>query len=247
MNDDLLDGACWGETYTARSRGVKDPKLLAHVARAGAWPEDFGRPISKIIIDFDSHLDRTPSGSYFIVRYVVGTGDWDPAFVDRPSSQGAGGASAFLANAPHDIGLLHLVTPAASVFPGIQPASITAPNSLEPYRTGPKKDLFLQVGYGVQRDGPPGQPSSLFIDYTRNQSLMPPKKATDGLFTLGGNPDNAIGYGGPCSGDSGSPILKNEVIVAVFAFAAGCQNQAGGPRVDAGPARDFLRSRGLVP
>ena len=86
-----------------------------------------------------------------------------------------------------------------------------------------------------------------FIDYTRNKSSIQPKKLTDSLLFLGANPNDALGYGSPCSGDSGSPVLRQGIIISIFTFAQGnCQNTGGGPRLDAGPARDFLRARGLV-
>ena len=74
-------------------------------------------------------------------------------------------------------------------------------------------------------------------------------KATDSLLFLNINPDNSVGYGAPCSGDSGSPVFGAAgVVVSVFSFSAGnCQNKGGGPRLDRGPGRDFLKLRGLVP
>jgi hypothetical protein len=213
-----------------------------------AGGEDIGRPIARITVDFDSHLDQLPSGRYVVARSVDGTGEWDPAFVDRPSAAGAGGLAAFYANAAHDIGLIHLVAPAASVFPGIQPAPIAAPNTLEPFRTGPKKELFVQVGFGAKQEGAPGQPSSQFVDYTRNLASMPAQKLTDDLFIVGSNPKNATGFGAPCGGDSGSPLFRGSTIVTVVGFTSGvCKNGAGGVRVDAGPGRAFLREHGLVP
>ena len=60
------------------------------------------------------------------------------------------------------------------------------------------------------------------------------------------NPNDAHGYGFPTHGDSGSPWFLNGSIAVLYSFG-GRNNLAGGARLDTGPARDFLRSRGLVP
>jgi len=210
--------------------------------------ENWGAPIARLVVDFDDHLRQLPDGTYVIDHFVEGTGDFDPLYKDVAISSGSGGAKTFLANSAYDIGLVHLTTRADATFPGIQPAPITGVGTNQQYQTGTTKDTVLQVGYGVQRIGAPGQPASRFIDYTRNQSSVQPKKLTDSLLFLGANPNDAMGYGSPCSGDSGSPILRQGIIISIFTFDQGnCQNAVGGPRLDAGPARDFLRSRGLVP
>lgn len=209
---------------------------------------DFGVPVARILIDFDDHLRQLPSGGYVLDHFVEGVGDFNPLFQDRLDSGGSGGTAAFFANSAYDIGVIHLTARADTVFPGIQPVPITGVDTNEQYRTGTTKDFVLQVGYGVQRIGAPGQPGSYFIDFTRNQSLIQPKKLTDSLLFLGANPNDALGYGSPCSGDSGSPVLREGTIISIFTFAQGnCKNTGGGPRLDSGPARVFLRSRGLVP
>jgi hypothetical protein len=209
---------------------------------------DFGVPVAQIVIDFDQSLQQLPDGTYLIARYVTGVGDPNPLYQDMITpTPGTGGSAGFMANTAYDVGLLHLTARADTVFPGIQPMPITASDTNEIYRTGAGKALVLQVGYGVQRLGPPGQPGSLYVDFTRNQSSLVPKKVTDSLLFLGGNPNNAIGYGSPCAGDSGSPVLRDGTIISLFVASQGaCQNIGGGPRLDAGPARDFLRMRGLV-
>lgn len=204
----------------------------------------FGTPIARILVDFDDHLRQDDSGTYIIDRFVEGTGDFDPLFRDGTPR----GTKAFLDNSAHDIGLLHLKKKASTVFPGITPMPITGAGTNEQYRTGTTKNLVLQVGYGTQRIGAPGQPGSYFIDYTRNNARIQPKKLTDALLFLGSNPNDSLGFGSPCSGDSGSPIIRAGTIISTFTFSqSNCQNTGGGPRLDAGPARDFLRSRGLVP
>ena len=207
--------------------------------------EAFSRPVARIVVDFDSHLRQREDGIYFLDNQVEGTGSWDRMFVDFSAIDGA---SDFYASSAHDVGLLRLVKRADKVFRGIQPMPITGPNTNEIYRSGNSKTLVLQVGYGVQRDGPPGQPGALFVDFTRNQAQVVPKKATDALLFLGANPNDQAGYGLPCEGDSGSPVIRDGTIISLLTFGNNvCSNIAGGPRLDAGPARDWLRSQGVVP
>jgi len=209
--------------------------------------ESFGIPVARIVVDFDDHLRQLASGGYLLENFVEGVGDFNPLFRDIASSQGVG-TKGFLDNAAYDVGLLHLNTRADKVFRGIQPVPITSVGTNDQYRTGTTKELVLQVGYGLQRVGAPGQPDSYFIDYTRNQSSIQPKKLTDSLLFLGTNPNDALGYGAPCSGDSGSPVLRAGTIISIFTFGNGnCNNSGGGPRLDSGPARAFLASKGLVP
>lgn len=202
---------------------------------------DFGAPIARMFVDFG---EQAGQGDHFI----EGVPDPNPLFAGTLNSQERGGASAFFAAAAYDVGLVHLKQRADTTFPGISPAVITAPDTNNQYAKGNTKDLVLQVGYGVQRLGAPGQPSSRFIDYARHQSAIQPKKLTASLLFLGASPNDELGYGSPCAGDSGSPVLREDIIISLFTFSQGnCQNSVGGPRLDAGPARDFLRAGGLVP
>jgi hypothetical protein len=215
----------------------------AHCVNLTLFPE-----VTRIVITFDAQLRQLPDGRYLIEHYVAGTGEPDPRWTPSEQQGDVGrGLRGFLDNAAFDIGLLHLSAPASTVAPGITPAPITSSGSNDRYRTGPKKDLLVQVGYGVDRDGPPGQESSYFSDFKRDKSLVTPKRVTSALLLLGSNPNDVIGYGSPCHGDSGSPIFRDAEIVSVFSFAQGtCQNSGGGVRVDAGPGRDFLASHGFV-
>jgi len=204
---------------------------------------DFGTP------PYEISFDPSTGPANYPAHYVTGTPYANPAYA---SGAVKGGTAGFLANEANDLGLVHLDQPANSVFPGIQPAAIAPLNALAPYAkgNGSKNQLFLQVGYGVQRPGgsPPGQPGSETYDGVRYQSQWPINKLTDALFFGNGNPNNAIGYGMPCFGDSGSPVLLNNAIVGVTAFVQNeCTNVVGGVRVAAGPGRAFLQSQGIVP
>ena len=204
--------------------------------------------VDQLVVSFSPTHELDASGRPVIDQYVSGTPDPHPAYVDRASIAGPGGAAAFLESQAFDIGLLRLQAPAATVFPGITPAAITGPGTNNRYLQAgyTKKDLVLQVGYGMNMIWPPGH-DQIFLDGTRNQSLVKVMKVTDALLFIGANPRDQAGYGAPCQGDSGSPVLRDGEIISLFTFSRGCNNQGGGVRLDAGPAREFLRSRGLVP
>ena len=203
-------------------------------------------PALEYRVTFDQQLPQLPSGEFVLGPDIVGDPDPDPDFDPSfPSNQGIGTAR-FRANSEQDVGLLHLARPASDLYPGIVSATIVGPNALDPFRTGPRRPTFLQVGYGVQRSGPPGQGSSYFFDGSRNQSEFPLKQLKGPLAIGQINPNDAHGFGMPNSGDSGSPWFINGVVSAVYSFS-GLQNGGGAVRLDMGPGRDFLRSRGLVP
>jgi hypothetical protein len=217
----------------------------AHCLGGLTFPGD--PPIARFVVGFDEHLRQLPDGTYVMDRSVDGVAEFHPLYQDLGLSQG-GGSAAFLANSVYDVGIIRLDKLANKVFPGITPAPITGLGSNEVYAKGKTKELVLQVGYGVQREGSPGQPDSYFIDYTRNQSLVSPKKLTDPFLYIGSNPNDANGLGAPCAGDSGSPIFRDGAIISLYNFGnLTCSNYGGGPRLDVGPARDWLRSEGLVP
>jgi hypothetical protein len=203
---------------------------------------------ARIVVTFQSRLGHLPDGRFDTSPSITGSPEPNPAwFPTITPAELHGGTNAFFANSALDIGLLHLTENAVTKF-GISPAPITAAGTNEVYKTGQDKALLTQVGYGVNRDGPSGRPDSYFVEGIRNQSMVTPKKIDAGVLYVGANPNDQAGYGSPCSGDSGSPVLRGTTITSLFAFAQGnCQNTGGGPRLDAGPGRAFLRDHGLVP
>jgi Trypsin len=174
---------------------------------------------------------------------IPGTPDPNPLF-DLVSSRSV---PIFLRAAEQDVGLIHLSHPASDLYPAISPATIVGSSALERYRTGGRKPNVLQVGYGVQRSGPPGRPSYFFLDGSRNQSQFPLQAFQGSLIWGQINPNDALGFGMPIYGDSGSPWFIDGAVSAVYACVSGPNNRGCGPRLDTGPGRDFLRSRGLVP
>ena len=177
---------------------------------------------------------------------IEATADPHPDWTWEGSSE-TKGAAGFLRYQEKDVGVLHLARPAAEVYPGITPAPIVGAGVFDAIKPG-SKPTITQVGYGTQRSGPPGQEGSLFLDGTRNQSKFPLTKIRPRMIFGHANPNDNIGFGMPCFGDSGSPWFFQGAVGAVYTAVNGvCNNGAGGTRLDTGPARDFLRSRGLVP
>ena len=200
---------------------------------------------TRIVVTFQSQLGHLPDGRFDTSPSITGTPEPNPDWIPALSpTELHGGTNAFFANSALDVGLLHLQEDAVTKF-GITPAPITAPGSNDVYKTGQDKSLLTQVGYGVNRTGPSGRPTSYFVEGVRNQSAVTPKKIDAGVLYLGANPNDQAGYGSPCSGDSGSPVLRGATIVSLFVFAEGnCQNTGGGPRLDAGPVGRSSRRTG---
>src|SRR4051794_11723762 len=98
----------------------------AHCTDAAVIAGDPGADddVVEIVVSFKPMFDRNAQGVYLIVPNIAAVPDPNPAYVDIPSSQGAGGTAAFLRTQADDVGLLHLTEPAAVKFPGIQPRAI---------------------------------------------------------------------------------------------------------------------------
>jgi Trypsin len=208
--------------------------------------EDFeGFPISDFDVSFEPEARVNPLPAPFELKNPIhATPDPHPGWTWEGLAAVKGSAG-FLRYQEQDVGLLHLEQPAADVYPGIAPAPIVGAGALNAIRNG-SKPTITQVGYGLQRSGPPGQEDSFFTDITRNQSTFPLSKLRDKLAFGHANPNDAHGYGFPSQGDSGSPWFLNGSVAVLYSFG-GINNGAGGARLDTGPARAFLRSRGLVP
>src|SRR3954451_19908897 len=232
-----------GEVFISACTGaLVDPQTVLTAGHCTAPFPGFPPP-TRFIVSFDPTQTQLPGGEIELTRFVEGTADPNPLF-DNSIPQGTSG---FVAAAPFDMGLIHLKQPAKTVFPGIKPAPIAAPNA---FASVTNQELLTQVGYAVQRlaGAPPGQADSYFLDGTRNQSSWPLRKLTAELFFGNANPSNAIGYGAPCGGDSGSPIFAGAKILGVYTLGGVvCNNITIGARTDTGAGRAFLRSRGLVP
>ncbi|MCC6832100.1 MAG: trypsin-like serine protease [Thermoleophilia bacterium] len=169
---------------------------------------------------------------------VAGTPVPSPAFDNSINYRHASQAE-FNQESADDVGLLRLAAPV-----GLATATIVSAGELAPLANGPKRDI-LQVGYGDNRVGPPGQGGSYFMDGFRNRSVFPVKKLSSALLWGNANPNNANGYGLPSSGDSGSPFFVNERIAAVFS-GGNNSNNVMGPRLDTGSARAFLAAQGVL-
>jgi hypothetical protein len=121
----------------------------------------------------------------------------------------------------YDYGLLYLDEPVTD----IAPAELAEPNSLDPVinSNGQSKELFDDVGYGIQGTIVGGGPPQRAVTWTRKiatQTVAPGNGSVSGLFhetwfILKNSP--SANKGGGCGGDSGSAIFDHDTgeIVAV--------------------------------
>jgi secreted trypsin-like serine protease len=139
-------------------------------------------------------------------------------------------AAGFESDEEHDVGVLYLAEPAT-----VTPARLTGEGALDQSRKG---DSFTYVGYGVDSSGPPGQPPSYdLIHFTRRTLTAPLTKLSDTLLSTRAR------EGSICKGDSGGPVFKDGVVVALGNYAnARCQGTNSGPRLDIEPVQSFLES-----
>ena len=205
--------------------------------------------VEKFVISFDAvvqiDFDRPDGEAGVLSPYIAGEPVPHPLF-EMPlldgTSAGPGGMAAFKRAMNYDIGVLLLEQPAAEVFPGIEPAPLAEEGTLDRFVTGTRNTYFLNANYGVQQSDDGGMPFDYVIDGRRMKAQLALKQLTDTQLILLGNYQDARGEGGSCFGDSGSPVFLGEEIVSLFTWVGSgtCNNTAGGPRIDAPIARDFL-------
>jgi hypothetical protein len=76
------------------------------------------------------------------------------------------------------------------------------------------------------------QPARCFeFEGVRNQALIKVMHAQPpGSLIYGGNSNDAAGYGGPCEGDSGSPVFRDGEIIGLYTNSLRhCTNWGAGP------------------
>ena len=144
-------------------------------------------------------------------------------------------ATVFESDDQEDLGVLHLASPATTLYPTITPVELPDEGALDQSRKG---DSFTHVGYGVDSAGPPGQPPTYDVTSFTRRTLTAAltKRSRSLLFTRARD-------GSICKGDSGGPVFTDAgVFVALGNYAtARCQGTNSGPRLDTRPAQSFLK------
>ena len=132
-----------------------------------------------------------------------------------------------------------------------KPAVLAPVNTLDAVAP-PKlsKTIFTLVGYGVFVTKPasgPQKPTPFGTPLNRRVTTSNGQKLTDQILQMNGNPNNVLGAGGTCNGDSGGPaFLPNaagaEEIVGVtsYGYTANCRYIDGYQRVDIPGVRNWL-------
>lgn len=221
------------------------------------FPETGWRHVcSGTLIDDDVFLTAAHCTQFTEVRELQVGVSFDPVFDPETSAiipgtththpdfsfSGPGGMSD-----PHDIAVIVLDASAATVYPGIYPASLPTAGLLDQLNVanGLRDQRFTVVGYGVQQpefgEGPPVHPytGERRVAVSRFLALLPSWLQ---LSQVGARDD-----GGSCFGDSGGPTFlgagtqETDIVVSITSWGdAMCLATGTTYRMDTASARAFL-------
>lgn len=142
----------------------------------------------------------------------------------------------------NDVGVVVLDT----AVDGITPATLADVDTLDAIPTSKlNKTIFRAVGYGTEVRKPEEgsqKPQPMTFPVIRRYADMPGQKLTPQILQTNGNEHDNRGTGGTCFGDSGGPLLLNDVIVGVtsYGYTSNCRYLGGYQRVDITVVQDWL-------
>ena len=138
----------------------------------------------------------------------------------------------FQRNDEYDVGVLELSQPEN----GIEPADLPAVGALTGSRKG---DSFTHVGYGLDSVASRRQSGSSAVTEFTRRTLTSPMSRLSKTQLYTNNREGSI-----CNGDSGGPVFKGDVVVALgnYVTNARCQGTNSGPRLDIEPVNSFLKA-----
>lgn len=107
------------------------------------------------------------------------------------------------------------------------------------------KTVFTPVGYGTEVRKPvagPQKPTPMSYPLIRRVTTSNGQKLTPQILQTNGNPNNNIGDGGTCFGDSGGPTFKDGYVVTVtsYGYTSNCRYLDGLQRIDIPGVADIL-------
>ena len=149
----------------------------------------------------------------------------------------------------NDVGVIVLDSPVE----GIVPADIAPLGYLDAFaQPALNKTLFTFVGYGTnvtKPDSGPQKPQPMSYPLIRRTTDSQGQKLTPQILQVNGNPNNVIGGGGTCFGDSGGPAFLNglQVTVTSYGYTSNCRYLGGHQRVDIPVVQSWLATFGVTP
>ena len=206
------------------------------VLTAGHCTGDTGAsPATNVFVSFNTDLALDPLAAGITpeeraaraANYITGTAHPDPAW--------DGGLSI---SKQHDQGVVVLDAPAATKWPGIQPAPLLPVGTLDANQGSLKNRTFTLVGYGVEIG--PKKAQIVVTERRSTTSLL--KNVQTEVATFQINDRNATAGGGSCFGDSGGPVFLGSFVAGDSSFVNSltCNATAGYQRVDTARSRAFL-------
>lgn len=150
----------------------------------------------------------------------------------------------------NDVGVIVLEDPVTS----IEPATLAPEGYLDTVSARQlNSSLFTVVGYGAEVRQPttgPRRPVTEDFPILRRHAEVRGQRVTSQILSLNGNPEDAHGTGGPCTGDSGGPAFTDDehsylVAVTSYSNTALCRSLTGYQRVDTGGVLTWLADFGV--
>lgn len=147
----------------------------------------------------------------------------------------------------NDVGVVVLDQP----ITGISPAKVAPSRFLDQFTPNIlNKTLFTPVGYGTEvrkPDAGPQKPTPMSYPLIRRVTTSNGQKLTDQILQTNGVPNNQLGDGGTCFGDSGGPTFKDGYVVTVtsYGYTNNCRYLDGLQRVDIPVVQDWLDDYGV--
>ena len=197
--------------------------------------DDGSHPATNVMVSFNTDLALDPLAAGITpeeraaraANYITGTAHPDPAWDGRLSI-----------SKQHDQGVVVLDAPAATKWPGIEPAPLLPVGTLDANQGALKNRTFTLVGYGVEIG--PKKAQVVVTERRSTTSLL--KTVQTEVVTFQINDRDSKAGGGSCFGDSGGAAFLGPYLVGDSSFVNSltCNATGGYQRVDTARSRAFL-------
>jgi Trypsin len=192
-------------------------------------------PATDVYVSFDDALQPDPmqpgippaEKAARAAHYITGVAHPDPAWDGKLSFA-----------KQHDQGVVVLVAPASSKWPGIQPAPLPPVGLLDANQGALKNETFTLVGYGVDI----GDKKAQIVNQERRSTTSYLKSVQSEVVAFQINSNDSKAGGGSCFGDSGGGVFYKQYVLgdASYVNSLTCNATGTYQRDDTPYSRAFL-------